>query len=168
MDDRSGEAQEGIGNALTAADDPEIDPERIMIEIREQISGIRKDLSFDDRSFPSFGAATYPDKPDDITYDLELYQHLNLVNQEWSQTGTTFDLKESAFSRLPILGDLWRALQLRMHGPALFYANRVAERQMAINGEVVEVLNRLVATSQGQQREINTLREELKKLRPKQ
>ena len=165
MDNRDGEAQEGFGDGPLAIDDPDIDPEQIMRGIRERITGLNVSISDDERSFPAFNGATYPDKPDDITYDLDLYHHLDLANQEWSRTGTTLEFRESAISRLPLLGDLWRNLQLKLQGPALFYANRVAERQMAINGEMVEVLNRLLAANQGQKREINALREELNQLR---
>jgi len=160
----SGEAKESFDVGPTAIDDPEIDPEQIMRGIREQILGTSTKHFNGERSYLASKRATYPDKPDDITYDLDLYHHLDRVNQGWSQIGTTIELEEGAFSRLPLLGNLWRMLRLKLHGPALFYANRVAEQQKAVNEEMVEILNQLQAANQEQQREINALREELNRL----
>jgi hypothetical protein len=120
---------------------------------------------YDQQNQLTFGAATYPNKPDDISYDMALYRHLDLANIEHSQTGTTLDIRDSAISRVPIIGRLWRELQIWHQGPALFYANRVAERQAQINGQLVKILNTLLSANQEQQREINCLREELKHLR---
>lgn len=165
MEDINNESQLDPGQLPVAIEDKEIDPEQIMSVIRERLAYVRGDKAYDGQSYPAYGAATYPDKPDDILYDVQLYHHLDLANREQSQIGTNFDFKENAFSRLPIIGNLWRRLQMNLHGPALHYANRVAERQAVINGELVTVLNMLLADNQGQQREINALKEELKRYR---
>ncbi len=147
-----------------AIEDSLIDPEQIMSDIRERLTQFREDKAYDDHPLPSYGDATYPDKPDDIPYDMELYHHLDLANVKQSQTGTSLDIRDNAINRVPIIGSLWRSLQTKLHGPALYYANRAAERQALINGELVEVLNRLLASLQGQQREIDALKEELRRL----
>ncbi len=165
MEDINSESQLNPAQLPVAIEDTEIDPEQIMSVIRERLAYVRGDKANDGQSFPAYGASTYPDKPDDIPYDVQLYHHLDLVNREQSQNGTNFDFKESAFSRIPIIGKLWRRLQIKLHGPALHYANRVAERQAVINGEMVAVLNMLLSANQGQQREINALKVELKRFR---
>jgi hypothetical protein len=146
-------------------EDFEVDPQKIMSEIQSRLRQSRRDAAPRQQSLPSFSPATYPDKPHDIPYDMALYQLLDLANADHSQTGTTLDIRESWLSRVPLLGGLWRDVQIRLHGPALFYANLVADRQAQINSQLVEILNKLLAANQEQQREINSLKDELKQLR---
>ena len=145
--------------------DSEIDPEQIMDEIRSQLNQSRMDVNQKQRTLPSFRGAVYPQKPDDIVYDITFYEILDEINQVKRQTGTTLDIRESSINRIPLIGRLWQKLQIQLHRPALFYANRAADRQAELNAQLVEILNKLYAANQEQQREINSLKDALKQFR---
>ncbi|MDX1416461.1 MAG: hypothetical protein R3293_19835, partial [Candidatus Promineifilaceae bacterium] len=106
MDENSSDPIKDLSQIPIQEIDSDIDPEQILDAIRKRIVEAKAANSYDDHQFPAFGGITYPDKPDDIMYDLDLYRHLDWVNQEWSHTGTSYELGESAISRLPLIGKL--------------------------------------------------------------
>ncbi len=146
-------------------EDFEVDPKEIMAEIQSKLLDSGRLFEGEHPQLPPYHRTNYPEKPDDIPYDLGLYQLLDSIKQNLKLTGTELDIRESGFSRLPIIGRLWRKMQWMLHGPAHYYANRTAERQAEINGQVFQILSKLLAENQERQREIARLQEELEQLR---
>lgn len=138
--------------------DSEVNPQEIMAEIRSK-------LIESSHNIPDKQLQTYPEKPYDIPYDLELYQRLEQLKEEYKLTGTELDVRESGISHLPLIGRLWQKIQRALHGPGHYYTNRAADRQAEINGQIFQILSMLMAANQERQREIIRLREELIQLR---
>lgn len=142
-------------------DDPQIDPQQIMKDISAQLAHARDEALVRRGPEPIYKPGSYPEKPDDIPYDPHFYQFMDELKKGQIKTSTELDIRESAIGRLPLIGGIWKRLQISFHGPALFYANRVADRQAAINTQFFEAISKLVAANQEQQREILRLREAL-------
>lgn len=145
--------------------DSELDAGAILAQIRERIERRRQELGYDRRTFPEFGAAVYPEEPDDIPYDPSLHHHLRLLNREFAEIQTEPAMSSSPATRLPILGRLWQLVRGEAHSLVLFYVNRAVAHQKRVNRHLVSVLNRMVAMSQLQQRTIAALRQELEELK---
>lgn len=137
--------------------DPAIDPAEIMAEIRERIQKRREELGYVTQRFSSFGETQFPGRPEDVAYDPDLYDHLELANELYLQVETKADLQSSAALRVPILGSLWSMIREQAHQLVLFYVNREVSHQIGVNREIVSVLNKLATINVDQQREINKL-----------
>lgn len=145
--------------------DPEIDPAQIMEQIRERIQHRREELGYPRKVFPTFGAAAYPGEPEGEKYDPDLYHHLRQANEHYSQLGVDLLLVPSPRSRIPLIGPLWDRIRREAHYLVLFYVNKLAQRQVMVNRHLVSTLNRMVVQIQEQQRQIQALQDELRKLR---
>jgi hypothetical protein len=145
--------------------DPEIDPAAIMIEIRERIQKRRQELGFVAQHFSVFGGARFAGRPDDIPYDPDFYDHLEMVNQLYPEVETGIDLQPSPALRVPILGSLWARIREQAHHLVLYYLNREVSHQMSVNRELVSVLNRVEAILLDQKRAIMQLEDEVVELR---
>lgn len=161
------------GNLLPAdnmieIDDPEIDPAAIMTEIRRRIVARRRELGYDHRAFPSYGAANYQGEPDDIPYDQDLHYFLRLVNASFAEAETEPMLADSPATRVPVLGRLWSMIRGGAHNLVLFYVNRMITHQTSVNGYLVSALNRLTVVVEEQQRTIQRLQAELDAARQRQ
>jgi hypothetical protein len=149
-------------NDLIEIHDPEIDPEAIMATIRSRIQERRQEGGYIRLQFSTFGGSMLPDRPDDISYDPELFDHLELVNEQYTMVPTEPDLQPSPAKRVPILGPIWAMIREQAHGLVLFYTNRTASHQTGINQEIISILNGLMALNIDQQRRIEKLENELK------
>ncbi len=141
--------------------DPAIDPAQIMAEIRARIEQRRAALGYEQRTFPSFGAATYPGEPSDIPFDADLHHYLRLLNQSYANVDTDAVLASSPATQVPILGRLWQLIRGGAHNLVLFYVNRAVAHQTDVNRQLVSVLNRMTAVMEAQQRTIEQLRKEI-------
>lgn len=142
--------------------DPEIDPARIMEQIRERIRRRREELGYPRRNFPTFGAAAYPGEPEGEEYDPDLYYYLRQANEHFYHLGVEVELVPSPRSRIPLIGPLWDRIRREAHHLVLFYVNKLAQRQIAVNRHLVSTLNRMVVQIQEQQQRIRALEEELR------
>jgi hypothetical protein len=162
-------------NAATASDlpandlieihDPEIDPEVIMAKIRARIQERRMQLGYVRPQFSTFGGSLLPDRPNDIAYDPELFDHLELVNEQYTLVPSESNLQPSPATRIPLLGSLWAIIREQAHGLVLFYTNRLASHQTGVNREIISMLNGLTALNIAQQRRIEGLERELDAVR---
>ena len=145
--------------------DPLIDPAQIMGEIRARIEERRKQLGYDERTFPTFGAAAYHGEPQDIAYDADLHHYLRMVNESYANADTDPVLTSSPATRLPVVGRLWGVIRGGAHNLVLFYVNRALAHQTDVNRQLVSVLNRMTVTLETQQRTLDQLRKEVDALR---
>lgn len=154
-------------NELLEINDPEIDVDKIMEEIRERITRRREELGEPRALFPSFGAAAYPGEPDRDEYDADLYYHLRKANELYWQHDLEPVLAPSAATRIPVLGRLWRRVRREAHNLVLFYIGRLVRQQVTVDKHLVSVLNRLAVQLEGQSVEIEALRKQVMNLRSK-
>lgn len=145
--------------------DPEIDPAEIMAQIRERIQQRRVELGYESQRFISFGGAQYPGRPDDVPYDPDFYDHLEMANELYLQVDTEIDLQSSPATRVPILGHLWGSIREQAHRLVIFYVNRATTHQANINREIIGVLNKLASINLEQQRALMKLQDEIDVLR---
>ena len=147
------------GDDLLEIHDPELEPAELMAEIRRRIQNRRKELGYDDRTFPSFGdAVALPEPPQDLTYSAELYHHLRQANTLYDEVETEPVLAYSASLRLPGLGRLW-LIRRQAHSLVLFYVNRNLSHQVMVNRHMVSILNKLVEENSELKRRIKQLEE---------
>jgi hypothetical protein len=152
-----------IPNDLIEIQDPEIDPDQIMEQIRARILQRREELGLPRETFPVFGAAAYPGEPEGQDYDEDLYYHLRKANEVYYQIGVEPSLAPSPATRLPILGRLWKQIRQEAHNLVLFYLGKMTQRQVTVNRHLVSTINRLTVQLQEQQREIESLRETIER-----
>lgn len=157
-----------ISDGLIEINDPEIDPTAIIEQIRERVKQRRKEIGYDNRTFPTFGLTEYPEAPSDRPYDPDLYYYLRLTNETFAQAETNPTLAPSPTTQLPVVGRIWKLVRREVHNLVLFYVNRAITHQTNVNRYQVSVLNRLTALTEEQQRTIEALQAEIKQLREKQ
>ena len=145
--------------------DPEIDAARVMEQVRERVWQRRAEMGRPRSDFPVFGAAAMPARPDESQVDANLYHYLSLANKSYNQFETGADVQLSPAARLPLLGRFWSLIRRQAHELVLFYVNRNIEHQVAVNHQMVSVLNLLTASLQEQQRLIHELKAEIAELR---
>jgi hypothetical protein len=152
-------------NDLIEIHDPEIDPEAIMAKIRARIQERRTQLGYVRPQFSTFGGSVLPDRPNDIAYDPELFDHLELVNEQYTKVPSESNLQPSPATRVPLLGSLWAMIREQAHGLVLFYTNRTSSHQTGVNREIISILNGLTTLNIEQQRRIERLESELEAVR---
>ena len=145
--------------------DPEIDPAEIMAQIRERIQQRRVELGYEPQRFMSFGGAQYPGRPDDVPYDPDFYDHLEMANELYLQVDTEIDLQSSPATRVPILGRLWGSIRVQAHSLVIYYVNRAVRHQANVNREIIGVLNKLASINLEQQRAMMKMQDEIDVLR---
>jgi hypothetical protein len=150
---------------LIEIDDPEIDQEAIMAEIRRRIQERRQELGYETKQFGTYGGSHFPGRPDDVPYDPDFYDHLELANSLYLQAPTEVDLQPSPATHVPVLGSLWSLIREQVHGLVLYYVNRSVSHQTGVNREIISVLNKMTAINLEQQRTIGRLQAELDELR---
>jgi hypothetical protein len=150
---------------LLVIDDPEVDVDALMAEIRARIQRRRAELGVDSRSFPAYDVTACPEPPDDLAYDANLYHHLRLANELYASMDTEPALTPSPLTRVPVLGPLWQRLRPAIHQLILVYVNRGLAQQMTVNRHLVSALNQLTQLTQAQQRAILALQSEVEALR---
>ena len=167
MSDREKKTAEGDlpADDLIEIHDPEIDPAQIMAEIRERIQLRRAELGYESQQFISFGGARFPGRPDDIPYDPDFYEHLEMANEQYAKVETESNLQPSPATRVPILGNIWKAIREQAHDLVLYYVNRAAMHQVNVNREIISVLNRAAIINLEQQRKLLELQAEVEALR---
>ena len=149
---------------LIEIQDPTIDPDSIMAEVRQRISERYKELNYQYRRFPTFNASV-PEEPLDIEYDPNLYHYLHLAHEHYSNVPTQPLLADSPATKIPILGSLWKLIRGSAHNLVLFYVNRVATHQVITNRHLLNTINRLVIQNETQQRAILALQDEIATLK---
>ncbi len=150
---------------LVEIHDPEIDPAQIMADIRERIQRRRAELGYESQQFISFGGALFPGRPDDIPYDPDFYEHLEMANELYAKVETEINLQPSPATRVPVLGNLWKTIREQAHGLVIYYVNRAAMHQVNVNREIISVLNRAAIINLEQQRKLLELQAEVEVLR---
>lgn len=150
-----------ISNNLIEINDPEINPSEIMEKIRRKIEQRRVALGYEKKIFPSFEIADYPEEPEDLPSDPNLYHHLRLANKIYAQVQTESILAPSPMTRLPVIGKMWQLIREQAHHLVLFYVNRSIAHQTRVNRHLISVVNCLTASLQEQQRTIISLQAEL-------
>ncbi|MFW6116367.1 MAG: hypothetical protein ACOC6F_01450 [bacterium] len=156
-----------IADDLIEIDDPEIDVDQIMDEIRDRIQRRREEMGYPRQTFPSFGAAAYPGEPEHERFDEDLYYPLRKANDLYMNLGVEVVLSPSLATRVPILGRLWKQIRREAHNLVLFYLSRLAGRQTTVNRHLVSTLNRMAVQLQQQSEEVRELRQELGRLQGK-
>jgi len=146
---------------LIEIDDPEIDPEQIMVEIRRRMWVERKKRKYDQQNFPKFGQSDVFNRLADLELDSELYRYLDKANNAIGGVDTSAVLVDSPATRVPILGKIWRIIRANAHQLVLFYVNRTTRQQTTVNQEMLNTLNRLAILIQEQNETIEMLRAEL-------
>jgi hypothetical protein len=150
---------------LIEIDDPQIDPDQIMAEIRRRIQKRRQELGYEPQRFISYGGAQFPERPDDLPYDPDFYNHLERANKLYLDVETEIDLQPSAATRVPILGQLWQFIREQAHNLSIYYVNRAVVHQSHVDREIIGVLNKLAVINLEQQREMIKLQQEIEALR---
>jgi hypothetical protein len=153
-----------IPDDLIAIDDPEVDPERIMDEIRARIHRRRQEFEAVDVHYPTFGAAAYPGEPEEGPFDADLYYHLRRANEAYLQVGVEPVLADSPATRLPLVGPLWARVRREAHNLVLFYLGELARQQGGVNRHLVSVLNRMAVQLREQEAELRALRKDVSTL----
>lgn len=165
-DDLSNELAEQVSEDFVEIHDPELDPQQLMAEIRQRIRQRRLEMGYEERHFPTFGAAVVcPEPPDDLPYPPDLYHHLRQANDLYASVETGSILAPSPATRVPILGRIWKLIREQAHGLVLFYVNRSVAHQVNVNRHLVSVLNQLTLQNQEQARQIAALEAQIKALR---
>ena len=90
-----------------------IDPAAIMAEIRSRIQQRRPELGYEPQRFATFGGAQFPGRPDDLPYDPDFYDHLEMANELYLQVETEPNLQSHRRRRTPGLGKVWAACARR-------------------------------------------------------
>lgn len=149
---------------LIEIQDPEIDPQAIMGEIRRRIQARRLEVGYEHRTFPAFGSAMIcPEPPEGMPYSPDLYHHLRQANALYSEVETAAILVPSPATRVPIVGRFWKLVREQAHGLVLFYVNRSTGHQVKVNRHLISVLNQLTEENQALQRRIMALEAEAKR-----
>ena len=152
-------------DTLIEIHDPEIDPALLIAEIRSRIQKRRAELGYIPQQFVTFGGTRFPGRPDDVPYDPDYYDHLEMANEFYPDVETDVDLRPSPATRIPIIGRFWSLVREQAHQLVLFYVNRALSHQMGVNREIVNVLNKEESIILRQQRTIFSLQNELYLLR---
>jgi hypothetical protein len=145
--------------------DPDIDPAEIMAEIRARIQKRREELGYVPQQFSTFGGTHFPGRPNDVPYDPDFYDHLELANELYPKAETGVDLQPSSALRIPLLGSLWSMIREQAHQLVLYYVNRHISHQTAVNREIISVLNKSESIILKQQRAIIRLQNDVYMLR---
>jgi hypothetical protein len=145
--------------------DPEIEVAQIMERIQERVRNRRAELGLVRQDFPVFGAAAMPDKPEDIPVNANLYRYLEQVNKSYYRFETGADVQLSPATRVPVLGRIWSLMRSQAHALVRFYVNRNIEHQVAVNQQIVSVLNLLTASLEEQQRLTLEMQKEIEAIR---
>jgi hypothetical protein len=153
------------GDDLIEIVDPEIDPQAIMAEIRDRIQKRREELGYVPQQFSTFGGTKFPGRPDDVPYNPDYYDHLEMANELYREIDTEVDLQPSPALRVPVLGTLWATIREQAHQLVLYYVNRASAQQMSVNRELVSVLNISEEIMLKQQRAIIKLQNDVYLLR---
>lgn len=115
--------------------------------------------------FPPFGA-TGGDPEEGTAGDAVTRLHFFLRQlDQVPPPETQPTLAASPATRVPVLGRLWQLIRQQAHNLVLFYVNRSAARNAAVERHVGSALNELAALAQAQQAEIERLGEEVARLR---
>lgn len=144
-------------SGLLVIDDPEIDVDAIVEEIRVRIHQRRHELGEPRQSFPSFGTAAFPGEPRDRSFDADLYYHLRKVNDLHARFCLDPVLADSPVTAIPVVGALWRRVRLFAHQLVLFYVQRAVREQVAVNRHLVGTLNRIAVVLEMQEERIRAL-----------
>lgn len=163
MANRSQQVDE-ISSGLFEIRDPGIDNAAVIREIQRRIRERRERQGVVPQDFPSFGGAGIPERVAGSQLDPNLYHYLELVNKSYFDFATETDVQLSPATRGRILGRIWSLIRRQAHQLVLFYVNRNIEHQVAVNRQLVSIVNLLTGTLQEQQKEIQALRQRLEQL----
>lgn len=157
-------APEQNDHQLVEIVDPEIDPEQIMLGIRQRMQAERKKRSDDQQGTHKFRAEAMPDQIFGLGIQPDLFHYLEQANDTFPRVDMSMLLAESPATRLPIIGQLWKLIRGGAHQLVLFYVNRNANHQFDVNRSIVSTLNHMTALAQEQQKMIIDLQKEIKTL----
>lgn len=145
--------------------DPEIDAKAILELVDKRLRDRRAKHGYDKRQFPTFSSAGLPYDKDGADLDPNLYHYLDLVNESYFDFETEPDIQLSPATRSRFFGRFWSLIRRQAHQLVLYYVNRSIEHQVAVNRQLVSIVNLLTSAVQEQQREIEALRRELEEMR---
>ena len=127
-------------------------------------SGIPSSLE----AIPHYGVfSTLPEPPENQPYSTSLFHHLRQANLLVTEIETEPNLADSAATRVPILGPLWKRVRQEAHHLVLFYVNRLAAGQNQVNAQLIGSMNELTRQNLDLQRQVAELQSRLQRLEPK-
>lgn len=146
---------------IEAIDDPELDPDRIMTAVAQQLARRHVTYSVAGVAYPAHPVARSPGKPEDIPYDLAL--HAFIEHARALDVGTAMGGPAYTLAQIPFFGRVWVVI------------HRVASRvlrpifgQRAVNQALIGAVERLVAENQVQARQIVALQAKIEALQQAQ
>ncbi len=141
--------------------DTELSSEALMARIRAQLALRKAAQGADLRPLPQFGVAGMPEEPTSADHDHNLYHHLRLANERFSELPSEALLAPSPATRMPVIGRWWAMMRRHAHDLVLYYVNRGLQHQLGVNRNIISVLNLLVRQNEAQRAEIDALRRQL-------
>jgi O-antigen chain-terminating methyltransferase len=140
--------------------DPEIDVEKIMARIRENIRRRREEAKQRGLDFDNMASGTY-EGLEGGRFNSELYYELHQVNSLYDRILVGPSIVPRHF---PLLGKLVSRLRRELHNLVIYYVNMLGGRQVAFNRAVVNVLNKLIEQLD-EKIEVDDLRKEMEEIR---
>lgn len=141
--------------------DAELSSEALMARIRAQLAQRKAAQGAELRPLPQFGVAGMPDEPTDADHDPNLYHHLRLANERFSEMPSEALLASSPSTRIPVIGRWWAMVRRHAHDLVLYYVNRGLQHQLGVNRNIISALNLLVRQNEAQRAEIDALQRQL-------
>ncbi|MCB8959398.1 MAG: hypothetical protein H6651_03735 [Ardenticatenales bacterium] len=91
----------------------------------------------------------------------DLERHRQQISLAAHTLPTAPDLAPSNATRLPLIGRLWASIREQAHQLVLYYVNRSAGHQQAVNHEITEALGLLQARLDAQEQRLAELEQQL-------
>jgi hypothetical protein len=138
---------------------PDASPADRIRAIDARIRARQTELGLADEDRPEYGFAALP--VSDATSDPEtraLIAHLTAVYWAFRNPPIELNLAPSPATKLPLIGPLWARVREGAHKLPLFYVQRAAERQTAVQRALISALNLLTTRVQRQRAELAELR----------
>ncbi|MBN2006214.1 MAG: hypothetical protein JXA21_22855 [Anaerolineae bacterium] len=141
--------------------DPEIDAEAIMRQIRENIHQRRIRAETEGMDYASLASGTYAARFDENLY-LALRQ---LETSPYARPGVSLAMAKTA--AIPVFGALVQRVRAALHQLVIYYVNILAEQQRSFNVHVIRTFKAMVKELEKEPLpdELAILREEVTQLR---
>lgn len=143
---------------IEAIDDEELDPRRLLADIRQEVAQEQVAYHVAGLSYPAHPVHRYPGKPTDLVYDLSLHEFVAMARA--LEQGSAEGRISSFLARIPVLGEPLRAVYRVISRRLLPILG-----QRGMNHNLLGAIERLLAENQQQSRQILALRSELDALK---
>ncbi len=132
-------------------------PEKIAAEINTRLATRQANPVPD---IPAYGTMSIMPKLTD--HDTQqLAHHLSQANQLYTSFTTDPNLADSAATRIPLLGPLWKRIRGEAHNLILFYVNRSMAEQNQLNTHLIGTLNELARQNVALQQQVQQLQAQI-------